>query len=111
MKKKQGFTLVEIMIVVAIIGLLAAIGIPSFQKARANSILKSKENNIRICEAAVEEWAMETAQSDGADVTATILAPYIKGATAANLGTADGPLAVGSETITIPATVGANATY
>src|SRR5512137_2426100 len=57
--KKSGFTLVEIMIVVAIIGLLAAIAIPSFIKARAESQAKGCINNLRIMDAAKEQAAME----------------------------------------------------
>ena len=59
MGKKSGFTLVEIMIVVAIIGLLAAIAIPSFIKARTESQTKACINNLRILDAAKQQAAME----------------------------------------------------
>jgi len=92
MKKmnKKGFTLVEIMIVVAIIGLLAAIGIPSFQKARATSRAKAIENNIRIVEAAAEQYGMEMALTNGATVTSAQWDDYVKGGTAAlKVGSSD----------------------
>ena len=56
---KKGFTLVEIMIVVAIIGLLAAIAIPSFMRARTTSQKNACINNLRQIEAAKDQYALE----------------------------------------------------
>ncbi len=53
MKNKKGFTLVEIMIVVAIIGLLAAVGIPSIMNAMSNAEDRMKEKNIASVEKAI----------------------------------------------------------
>ena len=78
MKKmnKKGFTLVEIMIVVAIIGLLAAIGIPSFTKARDNSRAKSCINNLRMIAAGGEQHMMDNNATIYTTTEATV---YIKG--------------------------------
>src|SRR5580658_3294077 len=64
--RKAGFTLVEIMIVVAIIGLLAAIAIPNFIKARATSQANACINNLRQIDGAANEWALDTGQTTGA---------------------------------------------
>ena len=59
MKRKLGFTLVEIMIVVAIIGLLAAIAVPSFMKARDNARKSACINNLRQIQSAKDQYATE----------------------------------------------------
>lgn len=78
LKKTQGFTLVEIMIVVAIIGLLAAIGIPSFIKAREKSLANTKAANIKQVEGAIEQYAFENGVTNGATVTWDNLDDYLK---------------------------------
>jgi prepilin-type N-terminal cleavage/methylation domain-containing protein len=79
--KTAGFTLVEIMIVVAIIGLLAAIAIPNFVKARETAQLNSIFNNLRIIEGAKDQWALESKNGTGADTDLVIISDYLKGGT------------------------------
>ena len=76
--RRSGFTLVEIMIVVAIIGLLAAIAIPNFVRARESAQLNSIANNLRILEGAKEQWALENKKSTTDTVTTTDLTTYLK---------------------------------
>src|ERR1700741_3124277 len=59
----QGFTLVEIMIVVVIIGLLAAMAIPAFQKVRTSSQDKAVMNNARQLSAAADQYFLENGVS------------------------------------------------
>lgn len=83
MKKQAGFTLVEIMIVVAIIGLLAAIAIPSFVKARDTARANACVNNLRQIDGAKEQAALAGNWGTGDVVDATVLT-YIKGASGTN---------------------------
>ncbi len=62
--KRKNFTLVEIMIVVAIIGLLAAIAVPSFLQARTTSRKNACINNLRLIDGAKQQWGMDQNKGD-----------------------------------------------
>src|SRR5678810_193148 len=76
--RKSGFTLVEIMIVVAIIGLLAAIAIPNFIKARTTSQMNACINNLRQIDGAIQQWALENKKDATAKVTFPDISGYLK---------------------------------
>ncbi len=77
--KNKGFTLVEIMIVVLIIGILLAIAVPNFVKARQNSRVQTVVGNLKQIESAKEQWAMDTGAASTATPTSADLTPdYVK---------------------------------
>lgn len=67
----------EIMIVVAIIGLLAAIAIPNFVKARTQSQANACVNNLRQIDSAKQQWALEFKKAQSASPSSTDVTPYI----------------------------------
>jgi prepilin-type N-terminal cleavage/methylation domain-containing protein len=79
LKNQRGFTLVEIMIVIAIIGLLAAIAIPNFVKARTNAQKNACIKNLQQIDGAKEQWALEKKLSERTAAVVTEVDEYIKG--------------------------------
>ena len=77
-KNRGGFTLVEIMIVVAIIALLAAIAVPNFLRARKRSQATRILEDLRIIDSAIDQYAIEANKSGGATVNWTDIQSYVK---------------------------------
>jgi prepilin-type N-terminal cleavage/methylation domain-containing protein len=77
-KRRGGFTLVEIMIVVAIIALLAAIAVPGFLRARKRAQASRILNDLRLIDSAVDQYAIETNKSTGQTVNTTDWTNYLK---------------------------------
>ena len=77
-KRRGGFTLVEIMIVVAIIALLAAIAVPGFLRARKRSQASRIINDLRLIDSAVDQYAIETNKTSGSTVGTADWTNYLK---------------------------------
>ena len=80
-KRREGFTLVEIMIVVAIIALLAAIAVPGFLRARKRSQATRILNDLRMIDSAVDQYAIETNRITGNPVAVKDWTAYLKSGT------------------------------
>src|SRR5512138_3820624 len=89
---KKGFTLVEIMIVVAIIGLLATIAIPNFVKARTTSQMNACINNLRQIDGAKQQWALENGKVDTDSPADTDIQVYLGRGSAGSTATVICPL-------------------
>ena len=96
---KAGFTLVEIMIVAALVGMLAAIALPSFMRSRTKSQTTACINNLRQIEAAKEQWAMENRKTQGAAVLTNEIDTYMKKLPSCPAGGTYNYTQVGSNTI------------
>jgi prepilin-type N-terminal cleavage/methylation domain-containing protein len=77
-KRRGGFTLVEIMIVVAIIALLAAIAVPGFLRARKRSQASRILNDLRMIDSAVDQYAIETNRASGFPMVVADWTNYLK---------------------------------
>src|SRR5690349_6987577 len=77
----DGFTIVELMTVVAIIGLMLAIAIPSFVRTRDTSQLTAVYNNLRIIESAKDQWALQNKKGTGDTTDLSALSDYLRGGT------------------------------
>ncbi|HSH37749.1 MAG TPA: prepilin-type N-terminal cleavage/methylation domain-containing protein [Chthoniobacterales bacterium] len=80
-KRRGGFTLVEIMIVVAIIALLAAIAVPGFLRARKRSQASKVLNDLRLIDSAVDQYAIENNKKANDVVGTAAWTQYMKGGT------------------------------
>ena len=104
-RSNRGFTLVEIMIVVAIIALLASIAVPNFLRARKRSQATRILEDLRVIDSAIDEYAIENNKSGGATVQWADIQVYLKkGSVLYNSGGTDllGNLYVGFSVDSIP---------
>jgi prepilin-type N-terminal cleavage/methylation domain-containing protein len=78
-KKTAGFTLIEVMVAVTLVGMLAGISVPSFLKARDTASLNVIRANLRLIDDVKQQWAIDTRASNTAVPTESDLEPFLRG--------------------------------
>ncbi len=90
--RTAGFTLVEIMIVVTIVGMLAAIAAPNYTRARKSSLTDACINNLREIDSAKQQWALEMGKTTGDQAQNADIQPYLGRGTGGSLSRVYCPL-------------------
>lgn len=115
MKKNKAFTLVEIMVVVVIIGLLATIAVPAFNKVRATAREKAMVNNLRQIASAAQQYLVDNGSAASVSYNQLVTAGYLKAFTPAADESYTGVSVQdvsGTQTISVSsASLGKNVTY
>ena len=94
-RHSRGFTLLEIMIVVALIGLLAVMALPAFMKVRKQSQGKRIVNDARVIDTAIDAWAMENNKADNDTVDLVAINGYSKSGQLRTTDVLGNPYAIG----------------
>jgi type IV pilus assembly protein PilA len=102
---KKAFTLIEILIVVAILGLIAAVGVPSFLGSRNAAEDNMKQMNVSSVNAAKEQWAIMNNKASGTAVSWSDIEEFVGGGV-----TSQSSLDVGGDSITLN-NIGTSASY
>ncbi|MCX7915294.1 MAG: type II secretion system GspH family protein [Verrucomicrobiae bacterium] len=95
-RNQAAFTLMEIMIIVAIIGMLAALAMPGFIKVRKQSQARRILNDARMIDTAIDAWAMEKGRADGDAIDMAEVATYAKGGTLPTVDLLGNPFLIGT---------------
>lgn len=93
--REDGFTLIEIMIVVGIVGILASIAIPYYMKSRIQTNAKSCINNLRILEDAKAQYAIEYKKTNADSITISDLTAYLRNPNATRCPSTDDEYEIG----------------